>query len=215
MAAIKERRITILLGDELFDVCWLHYPDALHEFGTGIVRCLIRTHLSHVSVASSRAYCSSKDKWNPTKGEKVSFREAIKCAWCGQAGKHQRAELWTAYLAQNPPPSKQLQPRKDRRRPAKHNDMAHVDSQVSLPLELQTELKALLNKHNAENGSNTPDFLLAEHLLSCLHAFNTGVNRREQWYSRGTKRIANLPREQTNDLGAKQPAQLSALTVCA
>ena len=36
-----------------------------------------------------------------------------------------------------------------------------------------------------ENGSNTPDFMLAQYLLGCLEAFNIAVTTREKWYGRG------------------------------
>jgi len=42
----------------------------------------------------------------------------------------------------------------------------------------------VLNRFSAENGSDTPDFLLARYLLGCLAAWNTGVRAREQWYGR-------------------------------
>ena len=45
-------------------------------------------------------------------------------------------------------------------------------------------LEALINEYSEENGSNTPDFLLADYLLSCLVTFNAAVNRREAWYGR-------------------------------
>lgn len=51
-------------------------------------------------------------------------------------------------------------------------------------MELEDEIKALLNCHSAENVSNTPDWLLAQYLLSCLAAFNTAVQQRENWYGR-------------------------------
>jgi hypothetical protein len=51
---------------------------------------------------------------------------------------------------------------------------------------LVAELRATLNKHSVENGSNTPDFILAQYLLSCLAAFETAVNAREKWYGRTT-----------------------------
>lgn len=44
---------------------------------------------------------------------------------------------------------------------------------------LQKDLAALLNSYSAENGSNTPDTVLADYLLSCLEAFNTAVRTRE------------------------------------
>lgn len=41
------------------------------------------------------------------------------------------------------------------------------------------ELQELLNRHSMENGSDTPDFLLADYLIACLAAFNAGVNMRD------------------------------------
>lgn len=48
---------------------------------------------------------------------------------------------------------------------------------------MKYELAALLNKMSAENASNTPDFILANYLISCLAAFETAVNTRENWWS--------------------------------
>lgn len=44
------------------------------------------------------------------------------------------------------------------------------------------ELKSLLNKHCIENGSNTPDFILAGYMKACLEAFTEASKSREQWY---------------------------------
>ena|ERR1700722_5869605 len=46
------------------------------------------------------------------------------------------------------------------------------------------ELRSLINRHCVENDSNTPDFLLAEYLLSVLNAYTTLNNKRERWYGR-------------------------------
>ena len=53
--------------------------------------------------------------------------------------------------------------------------------------ELEREIQSALNRHSAENASNTPDFILAQFLMGCLAAFNEGVHRRDQWYNRATK----------------------------
>jgi hypothetical protein len=45
-------------------------------------------------------------------------------------------------------------------------------------------LERLVNAHSRENGSNTPDFILAEYLCTCLAAFDIATQRREQWYGR-------------------------------
>lgn len=49
----------------------------------------------------------------------------------------------------------------------------------------ENELKILINCHSMENGSDTPDFILAQYILGCLTAFNEAVNRREAFYGRG------------------------------
>lgn len=48
--------------------------------------------------------------------------------------------------------------------------------------EFQKELSALINKHSLENLSDTPDFILAQYLADCLHAFNVATNQRISWY---------------------------------
>jgi hypothetical protein len=49
---------------------------------------------------------------------------------------------------------------------------------------LQTELAQTLNRYSAENGSDTPDFILAQYLTDCLEAWNRAVQAREKWYTR-------------------------------
>ena len=46
------------------------------------------------------------------------------------------------------------------------------------------ELQALINRNCVENGSGTPDFILAHYMSDCLTAFNAATNRREAWYGR-------------------------------
>jgi len=67
-----------------------------------------------------------------------------------------------------------------------------VDAErAAIPLELQDlraptlerDLESVLNRYSAENGSNTPDFLLAEYLMGCLAAWNKGVIARDKWYA--------------------------------
>lgn len=48
------------------------------------------------------------------------------------------------------------------------------------------ELEKLLNMKSMEQGSDTPDFILAEYMLACLNAFNSATNCREAWYGRKT-----------------------------
>lgn len=46
------------------------------------------------------------------------------------------------------------------------------------------KLEVLINHHSCENGSNTPDFILAKYLTDCLHAFDKATEVRERWYGR-------------------------------
>lgn len=48
--------------------------------------------------------------------------------------------------------------------------------------DLKKEIEGVLNKHSAESGSDTPDFILAQYLMNCLEAFDKAVIHRDQWY---------------------------------
>lgn len=48
--------------------------------------------------------------------------------------------------------------------------------------EFRKELAAVLNKYSMENGSNTPDFLLADYLIGCLRGLDTAIRMRDNWY---------------------------------
>ena len=54
--------------------------------------------------------------------------------------------------------------------------------------DFRLELEILINKHSMENGSDTPDFLLAEYLTDCLNAFDKTMQKREKWYGREINR---------------------------
>ncbi len=53
---------------------------------------------------------------------------------------------------------------------------------------LREDIRSAINRHSAENGSNTPDFILAQYLEACLAAFDVAVQRRETWYGRDPRR---------------------------
>jgi hypothetical protein len=44
------------------------------------------------------------------------------------------------------------------------------------------ELTHLINRYSLENGSDTPDFMLAEYLVSCLNAYERAVEQRSAWF---------------------------------
>jgi len=47
---------------------------------------------------------------------------------------------------------------------------------------LESEIRRIVNIHSAENASNTPDYILANYLVSCLDAFNRATVKRDKWY---------------------------------
>jgi hypothetical protein len=48
--------------------------------------------------------------------------------------------------------------------------------------DFRKDLEKLINSHSMENGSDTPDFILADFLTRCLEAFDAGVSCRRGWY---------------------------------
>lgn len=48
--------------------------------------------------------------------------------------------------------------------------------------EFRKELASLINRYSAENGSNTPDFILVDYLMACLKTFDGTVNARDRWW---------------------------------
>lgn len=52
----------------------------------------------------------------------------------------------------------------------------------TVALNLEREITSVLNRYSAENGSNTPDFILARYLLACLAAFDAATDQRRVWY---------------------------------
>jgi hypothetical protein len=55
--------------------------------------------------------------------------------------------------------------------------------------QFRTELETLINCQSMENGSDTPDFILADYLADCLASFDKALQAREKWYGRVPKRI--------------------------
>ena len=54
------------------------------------------------------------------------------------------------------------------------------------------KLEHLINIHNMEADSDTPDFILAEYLFNCLNNFAHVTNKREEWYGRERCEHVNL-----------------------
>lgn len=58
---------------------------------------------------------------------------------------------------------------------------------------LREKIEQAINSVGAENGSNTPDFILSAYLTDCLTAFDKAVNAREKWYDRPEAARVALP----------------------
>ena len=58
-----------------------------------------------------------------------------------------------------------------------------LPGQVKRGSDFERELASLINCHSKENGSNTPDFILAAYLVDCLRTFNRTMLWRQKWYS--------------------------------
>ncbi len=71
--------------------------------------------------------------------------------------------------------------------------------QVEPKKSFRKELKALINCHNKESGSDTLDFILAYYLIDCLDAFDRATRRRTKWYGREEKQPATASSKKLAD----------------
>ncbi len=46
----------------------------------------------------------------------------------------------------------------------------------------EQEIAKVINRFSKENESNTPDFILADYLASCMLAYNKAISERDRWY---------------------------------
>ncbi|MFH2143072.1 MAG: hypothetical protein ABIJ97_11650 [Bacteroidota bacterium] len=49
--------------------------------------------------------------------------------------------------------------------------------------EFYTELRALINKYSLENGSDAPDFIIADYLINCLQVLNETAKNLDKFYN--------------------------------
>ena len=50
-------------------------------------------------------------------------------------------------------------------------------------MDLKERIREAINCASAENGSDTPDFILAEYLTDCLASFNKATTRRTRYFA--------------------------------
>lgn len=58
--------------------------------------------------------------------------------------------------------------------------------------QFRRDLESVINRNSKENGSDTPDFILAGYLEACLVAYDATVIAREQWYGRAVGKGAAI-----------------------
>lgn len=51
-------------------------------------------------------------------------------------------------------------------------------------MNFREDLAEVINRHSRENGSDTPDFILADYMANCLRIWDEAVSAREVWYGR-------------------------------
>ena len=66
-------------------------------------------------------------------------------------------------------------------------------------MELRKQIEQVINSTSSENGSDTPDFILAEYLTDCLTAFDKATIAREKWYGRVNVPVPSLETYTTLD----------------
>ena len=70
----------------------------------------------------------------------------------------------------------------ERRRAMKEESIDVPGELLGNALGFRTELRELLNGRSKENGSDTPDFILADYLCDCLEAYDRATRARAKWY---------------------------------
>ena len=54
------------------------------------------------------------------------------------------------------------------------------------------DLEDVINRHSRENGSDTPDFILAEFLAFILEVFNRTSRQRDKWHGFDSRKVCKL-----------------------
>lgn len=74
--------------------------------------------------------------------------------------------------------------------------------EVTLPVRtFREKLTSILNTESLENGSDTPDMILASYLEDCLLAFDRAVLARERWYGRTRGDVEDADDPQSDPVG--------------
>ena len=79
-------------------------------------------------------------------------------------------------------------------------------------LEFRNDIETIINRHNAENESDTPDFILAEYLIDCLAVFDKAVRNCAFWHGDVRPQRQRLVEEQSLNKEAQRLAANDAAT---
>lgn len=55
------------------------------------------------------------------------------------------------------------------------------------------DIEHVINCYSKDNEANTPDFILAQFLASCLAAYTTATRANEMWHGRGDQLLSTPP----------------------
>lgn len=58
--------------------------------------------------------------------------------------------------------------------------------------QFEREIREAINRNSKENQSDTPDYILARYLVSCLDSFSIAVHDRDVWYGFNAKKPAPI-----------------------
>ena len=59
--------------------------------------------------------------------------------------------------------------------------------------QFKKDLERIINCNSIENGSDTPDWMLADYLMGCLEIYENTIKEREKWYGRPPKIYTDIP----------------------
>lgn len=64
---------------------------------------------------------------------------------------------------------------------------------------IEREFAEVINKNSLENGSDTPDYILAEYLVNCLDAFNRATKERKRHFGHKAERVITQQYDRHDD----------------
>jgi hypothetical protein len=82
---------------------------------------------------------------------------------------------------------------KEDKRAFTNREVVNLQKEIGTPTqenemsrEFERELISLINRYSKENGSNTPDYILAQYLSACLSVFSATMQKRDSWHNSST-----------------------------